>query len=185
MRPKSKAELTAEIETLQTRIHNLEPRLPPRGYDGRPASTRAGIQGSRGALPRCHRAFRLRTSPFYVSPAVQVVTGFPPQAFIGKTNREMGMPQDLAERWETALRQVFETGQEVCIEFEYPSPDGPRHYESRLFPERAQDGAIAAVCQHRAGRDGPEARRGGAARECGAVPLALGIQHGWHPADGS
>jgi PAS domain S-box-containing protein len=55
------------------------------------------------------------------------------------------MPQDLAERWETALRQVFKTGQEVCIEFVYTSPDGPRDYESRLFPERVQDGAIAAV----------------------------------------
>ncbi|HEX7549859.1 MAG TPA: PAS domain S-box protein, partial [Candidatus Methylomirabilis sp.] len=146
MRPKSKAELTAEIKTLQTRIHNLETggaaqRDTTAAPHLREQEFRALVEHCPDVVARFDSALRHS----YVSPAVQVVTGLSPQAFIGKTNLELGMPQDLAERWETALRQVFETGQEVCIEFEYPSPNGPRHYESRLSPARAEDGAIAAV----------------------------------------
>jgi PAS domain S-box-containing protein len=147
MRPKSKAELTAEIKTLQTRIHNLEAGVAPqRDTTAAPylheQEFRALVEHCPDVIARFDSALRHT----YVSPAVQVVTGLPPQAFIGKTNRELGMPPALAERWEAALRQVFKTGQEVCIEFVYASPDGPRHYESRLFADRARDGVIAAVC---------------------------------------
>lgn len=146
MRSKSKAELTAEIKTLQTRIHNLETGVAAQRDTTaaphlREQEFRALVEHCPDVIARFDSALRHS----YVSPAVQVVTGLLPEAFIGKTNRELGMQQDLAERWETALRQVFETGQEVCIEFVCPSPDGPRDYESRLFPERAEDGTIAAV----------------------------------------
>ena len=35
----------------------------------------------------------------YVNAAVQQHTGRPPQAFIGKTNRELGMPTPLVDYW--------------------------------------------------------------------------------------
>ena len=146
MRPQSMAELTAEIEALQTRIHSLETEIAAQGDTTatlhlREQEFRTLVDHCPDVIARFDPALRYA----YVNPAIQGVTGLPPQAFIGKSTRELGMPQDLAERWETALRRVFETGQEVCIECEYPSPDGPRHYESRLFPERAEDGAITAV----------------------------------------
>jgi PAS domain S-box-containing protein len=60
----------------------------------------------------------------YVSPAVQRMTGRPPQDFVGRTNRELGMPSELVELWDAALRKVFATGQPERLEFAFPAPDG-------------------------------------------------------------
>ena len=81
----------------------------------------------------------------YVSPAIQPITSLSPDTFIGKTNRELGMPDALVAEWEAALRQVFTTGQGVTFDFEFPSARGPLYYEARLTPERATDGAIQSV----------------------------------------
>lgn len=81
----------------------------------------------------------------YVSPKIEPITGIPSEAFIGKTNRELGMPEDLVVYWDKKLRQVFETGEATVAEFAFPSPDGIRHFESRLIPESAPDGTIKTV----------------------------------------
>ena len=81
----------------------------------------------------------------YVSPAVERVTGRPPQDFVGKTNRELGMPSELVERWDAALRRVFATGRPERLEFAFPAPDGTRHFDCRLVPEPGPGGAISSV----------------------------------------
>ena len=81
----------------------------------------------------------------YVSPAVQRVTGRPPQDFVGKTNRELGMPSELVEAWDAALRRVFATGRPERFEFAFPAPDGTRHFDCRLVPEPGPGGAIPSV----------------------------------------
>ena len=47
----------------------------------------------------------------FVNTAVEVATGRPKEAFLGKTNRELGMPDENCDQWETELRRVFDTGQ--------------------------------------------------------------------------
>ena len=47
---------------------------------------------------------------------------------IGKSNRELGMPEPLVAYWEHVLHQVFRTGQERTIEFDFTTPIGERHY---------------------------------------------------------
>lgn len=81
----------------------------------------------------------------YVNRAVEVATGMPPSAFIGKTNGELGMPPELNQRWEEALRQVFETGEEKVIWFDFPTHSGYKQYESHLVPEIGEDGAVKFV----------------------------------------
>jgi PAS domain S-box-containing protein len=81
----------------------------------------------------------------YISPAVQRMTGRPPQDFVGRTNRELGMPSELAELWDAALRKVFATGQPERLEFAFPAPDGTRHFDSRLVPEPGPAGGIPSV----------------------------------------
>jgi PAS domain S-box-containing protein len=81
----------------------------------------------------------------YVNPAIQHTTGLPPQAFVGKTSRELGMPDELVTSWETQMQQVFATGEEEVSAFRFTTPSGDRYYQSRLVPEFDATGAVVSV----------------------------------------
>ncbi|WP_404790480.1 response regulator [Altericista sp. CCNU0014] len=81
----------------------------------------------------------------YVNPAVEAVTGLSVRDFLGKTNRELGMPEALVKQWEEALEQVFETGEQVSIQFEFPTSSGLKYYQSRCVPEFALNGSVESV----------------------------------------
>lgn len=82
----------------------------------------------------------------YVNPAVELATA-PMLAsdLIGKDHVELGMPADLCRTWQTMYRTVFETGEQVEQEFEFPAADGRRHYLVRALPEFGADGAVRTV----------------------------------------
>ena len=81
----------------------------------------------------------------YVNPAFEPATGVPAQAALGKTDRELGLPEHLIPFWEQAVRTVFRTGERQIIGFEMPTPGGRRHYEAHLVPEFAPDGSTEHV----------------------------------------
>ncbi|QIZ69792.1 PAS domain S-box protein [Oxynema aestuarii] len=78
----------------------------------------------------------------YVNPAITKATGLPVSHFIGKSNRDLGMPEDLCQVWDRTMYEVFETGEERTIEYEFPTPEGKRVYQSHLVPEFSPDGAL-------------------------------------------
>lgn len=96
-------------------------------------------------LPDVIARFDPHLRHLYVSPAVERVAGRRPQEFVGKTNRELGMPSDLLEVWDSALRRVFETGRPERLEFAFSTADGMRHFDCRLVPETEPEGAISSV----------------------------------------
>src|SRR6476661_5310973 len=81
----------------------------------------------------------------YVSPSIEMATGIPSEQFVGKTNVELGMPEDLYSVWHDSLRQVLTTGQEQTIEFKFPTLNGIRWYQARIVPEFASDDSVASV----------------------------------------
>ncbi|MGC9503708.1 PAS domain S-box protein [Baaleninema sp.] len=81
----------------------------------------------------------------YVSPTIERLTGLPVETFIGKTNRELKMPESLVTQWEQSIETVFETQQTQEIEFAWPSPDRVRFFQSRLVPEYDEDGSVRFV----------------------------------------
>lgn len=81
----------------------------------------------------------------YVNPAMQRMTGRPVKDFIGKTNADLGMPPEFVADWEDALRAVLAHGQEHYFEFPFVTPDGVRHYRTRLMPERSPAGSIGTL----------------------------------------
>src|SRR3972149_1778741 len=85
-------------------------------------------------LPDVIARFDPHLRHLYVSPAVQGVTGRPSQDYVGKTNRELGLPSELVEPWDAALRRVFATGRPEKLELAFPVPDGTRHFDCRLVP---------------------------------------------------
>jgi two-component system, cell cycle sensor histidine kinase and response regulator CckA len=81
----------------------------------------------------------------YVNPAVEQAMGLSVQDFLGKTNRDLGMPEAQVEQWEEALRKVLSTGEQTSIQFEFPTPSGIKHYQARCVPEFALNGSVESV----------------------------------------
>lgn len=81
----------------------------------------------------------------YVSPTITKVTGLPQEAFIGKTNRELGMSDELCELWEQHINAIFASGQSSSLEFTFSAPDGLHYYEATLIPERTENGQVETV----------------------------------------
>jgi PAS domain S-box-containing protein len=81
----------------------------------------------------------------FINAAVERATGRPRAEFLGKTNRELGMPPALCDVWDAATRSVFERGEPQRLEFTFECPGETRHYEARLVPERGPDQEVEFV----------------------------------------
>jgi PAS domain S-box-containing protein len=96
-------------------------------------------------LPDVVARFDRRLRYLYVSGTIDAYTGLSATAFLGRTNREAGVPDDLASQWDAAILAAFETGEAQVMEFAFAAPTGPADFETRLVPEREADGSIATV----------------------------------------
>ena len=92
----------------------------------------------------------------YVNATISKVSGYPPEAFLGKTPREAGMPEALCDLWSRANRDVFASGLPQLIEFSYPA-EGQSVWEERLLPEFGAQGTIESILV--IGRDITQRRR--------------------------
>jgi diguanylate cyclase (GGDEF)-like protein/PAS domain S-box-containing protein len=81
----------------------------------------------------------------YVNPAAQGVSGMSPQEFIGKTNRELGLPEPQVSLWETVMQRVFASGCEEVMEFEFFTPSGQKFYQARVVPEFSDSGLVEMI----------------------------------------
>lgn len=90
---------------------------------------------------RFDTAFRL----LYVNPAIELATGIPTAAFLNKTTRELGMPDEHSSNWEEKISFVITTGQSATLEFPFLTPSGLRFFHSVLAPEFSDDGRVETV----------------------------------------
>ena len=81
----------------------------------------------------------------YINEVIEKITGIPAQFFIGKTNQDLAMPESKVALWDNKLHQIFNSGQEGTLEFEFSSPTGLRYFESRLVPEFGPTGEVEKV----------------------------------------
>ncbi len=78
----------------------------------------------------------------YVNRTIETITRRPVSEFIGRTNREIGMPEDLCVQWETSLNQVFATLEPQVLEFTFETLDGPKRFSTHCVPERNSEGVV-------------------------------------------
>lgn len=76
---------------------------------------------------------------------MEQLTGLGQAAFLGRTNAELGMAEDLVARWDEKLHQVFASNQPLTFEFGFPTLEGPQIFEASLTPEAGPDGTPATV----------------------------------------
>ncbi len=83
------------------------------------------------ALARFDRQFR----HVFVNSVIEKITGRPVAEILGKTNRELGLPENLCREWEKAIRHVFDHEVPGSLEFSFATSQGLRHFSSRMVPE--------------------------------------------------
>ena len=81
----------------------------------------------------------------FVNKQVERITGRKRNEFIGKTNRQLGMPEENCDLWDRVLAEVFESGKPSKVEFEFESVDGLQYFEARYAPETTPDGKVSSV----------------------------------------
>ncbi len=99
---------------------------------------RALAQNSLDVIMRFDREGR----HLYVNASVEASTGIPPAAYLGRTHREMGFPEELVAIWEPAIDSVFHSGKMNRVEFRLPSGVW---IDWLLMPEYAADGSVQSV----------------------------------------
>jgi PAS domain S-box-containing protein len=125
-------------------------------------------------LPDVVARFDRQFRHIYVNRQIEAFANSQVADYQGKTNRELGMPEDLSALWEEAIRQVFDTGQVRLMEFDVPGPRGIVAFESRLVPEFGPDGTVTMVLG--INRDVTERKRAAQALEDREGQLRLILQ---------
>jgi signal transduction histidine kinase len=68
---------------------------------------------------------------------------FPPDAFLGKTVRELSLPTGMIIHWEAAMEIVRREGGHRSFEYQLDYPDGPHDFEARIV--QAAPGEYLAI----------------------------------------
>lgn len=78
----------------------------------------------------------------YINPAVETALGYTPTEVIGKKPSELGVDAETLQQWTEILAQIAVTGEDITIEYPFPTRQSPRWFQSRIAPEKAPDGTI-------------------------------------------
>ncbi|MGQ8337893.1 PAS domain-containing sensor histidine kinase [Sunxiuqinia sp. A32] len=89
--------------------------------------------------------FDLDLKHLYVSNNIETATGIPAKNFLGKTNEELGMPEENVKSWNQILTEVINSGLKKSIEFNFESPTGKRYFHSILNPEFDKKNSVKSV----------------------------------------
>jgi PAS domain S-box-containing protein len=81
----------------------------------------------------------------YVNPAIEKLANCSAQTFIGKTNRELNLPENFCSVWDKKLREVFQTKQENEFEFSFSTASETKYFHTRLVPELADRHSVESV----------------------------------------
>jgi PAS domain S-box-containing protein len=105
------------------------------------AAFRAVAENAPDIIARFNRDLR----HLYVNPAVEHVTGRSREDFLGKSLRELDMPEDLCRMWEDLAHGVFGSKEVRSGHFELPLPEGKKVFHVRLAPEFSTGNEVTSV----------------------------------------
>lgn len=82
----------------------------------------------------------------FVNSAVEDLINIPPEKFINKSHREMGVfPDEMCDFWEENIEIVFREKEHQTVEFSIDSENGKIEIEWRIFPEFDEDLEVESV----------------------------------------
>ncbi len=93
--------------------------------------------------------FIIRFAPdlthIYVNKATELFTGISREEFLGKSHRDLGFPEELADYWEEQIGQVFQTGVNYRAQFTMHVGEQPVTLDWHLIPEFDSAGKVCSV----------------------------------------
>jgi PAS domain S-box-containing protein len=81
----------------------------------------------------------------YVNWKITELTGIPREKYIGRTNKELGIPESMYGPLEEQLKQAVETKKEQPFQFNFMSPGGKRYIEARITPDLDGQGNVVSL----------------------------------------
>ncbi|RJP75260.1 MAG: PAS domain S-box protein [Candidatus Zixiibacteriota bacterium] len=102
-------------------------------------ASEANIRSIAENIPSVLMRYNREMQVVYLSPQAEAITGIPISKFLGHTNREVGMPEDLCDQWEAALEQVFHSSEGQSLEFDLPTAQEVRTFLLKFVPEFDSD----------------------------------------------
>ncbi len=104
---------------------------------------RALVENSPDVVMRVDRELRR----IFANQALAKTTGYPLPSFIGSTIYEPPREErrEYVTRMEKACRKVLQSGEEVAVDFPYPTTRGLRHFHMRIVPEYSKEGKIETL----------------------------------------
>ncbi|HEX5097262.1 MAG TPA: diguanylate cyclase, partial [Acidimicrobiia bacterium] len=120
--------------------------------EGRAASDliAADLGSALDAAPDIVLRYDMDLRLLYLNRAAERMLGRPRAELLRRSNLEAGLPPNVAERWDVALRSVAVASEHEDLEFALETPEGHRWFHARLAPE--YDGgtrvsSIIATCR--------------------------------------
>jgi len=89
--------------------------------------------------------FDTRLRHLYVNPAAAAAGKLSASEYVGLTIAESGVAEPFATTRTQRLEQVLKTGTMLEVEDVFPTPEGVRHFHTRIVPELAPDGSIRSL----------------------------------------
>ena len=81
----------------------------------------------------------------YANPSFEELVGITAESCLGKTCREVNLPEELAVPLERVQHEVHQSGKPVATEFSVTREQQTRWYDWRLFPEFKEQGQLTSV----------------------------------------
>jgi PAS domain S-box-containing protein len=103
------------------------------------------LQAIMQGTPHVVARFNLDLRCTYASPVAERLTGLAPKDYLGKSLRELGLDENQAAAWDAALRKIFAGEPSQSFPLAMVTPEGARHVDVLLLPERGDDGSIVSV----------------------------------------
>ena len=81
----------------------------------------------------------------YANQAIADALGLVPATFLGKTNRELGVPESLTSAWEEALVEVLHSGLAQEVHLTLAQGKDAKHYTAQVIPEFSRNHTVASL----------------------------------------
>ena len=100
------------------------------------------LNNTKDGIVRIDRNFR----HIFANPAVYAATGLSPEQYLGKTNEEIGMPEDLCTFWREIHEGVFRNRNPKTVEYTFMTANrGERFIQAIVTPEFDEDKEVATI----------------------------------------
>jgi PAS domain S-box-containing protein len=100
-----------------------------------PASKKTNYRSILEHSPDIILKFDASGALLYASPRSEEILGTKPELLIGKSCREIGMPEAMCQFWKNLIESTISARTMITRDFSIQSPQGGKHYEVRACPE--------------------------------------------------